>query len=81
MFLVLDKMNIVLSVISSVPDSVFIKFADGRKKLFSKFGRFGNIIWNPLTLRPIDLRYVSVNGQSISVDWNLCDQKSDFLKE
>ena len=60
-------MNIVL-VASSVPDSAFIKFADGGKKRFSKFGKFGSKNWNPLTVRPIDLKYLSGNGQSISVD-------------
>ena len=68
-------------VISCVYDSVFIKFADGWKKVFRKFDKFGGRNQSSLTGRPIDLKYVSGNGQSISSDKNVCLKKLDFLYE
>ena len=49
------------------------------KKLFSKFDKFGSKNWNPFTVRPIDLKYLSANGQSISADWDLYDKKYFFF--
>lgn len=53
-------------LISSVPVTVFIKFAHGWKKRFITFDKFGSRKGNPLIERPIDLKYVYGNGQSIS---------------
>ena len=53
-------------LISSVPVTVFINFAHGWKKRFITFDKFGSRNGNPLIERPIDLKYVYGNGQSIS---------------
>ena len=55
---------------------MFLKFADGWEKLFSKFDKFGSRNSMHLTERPIDLKYVSGNGRSISFNQSVCFEKS-----
>ena len=51
-------------VVSSCPDSDFVKVVDGSINFFSEFSRFGKINSKPLIDSPIFSEYLSGNGQS-----------------
>ena len=51
-------------VVSSFPDSDFVKVGDGSINFFSEFSRFGKINSKPLIDSPIFSEYLSGNGQS-----------------
>ena len=51
-------------VVSSCPDSDFVKVGDGSRNFFSEFSRFGKINSKPLIDSPIFSEYLSGNGQS-----------------
>ena len=51
-------------VVSSCPDSDFVKVGDGSINFFSEFSRFRKINSKPLIDSPIFSEYLSGNGQS-----------------
>ena len=51
-------------VVSSCPDSDFVKVGDRSINFFSEFSRFGKINSKPLIDSPIFSEYLSGNGQS-----------------
>ena len=51
-------------VVSSCPDSDFLKVGDGSINFFSEYSRFGKINSKPLIDYPNFSEYLSANGQS-----------------